>query len=98
MPQPHPSAYYPRRSAGCVRLPRDLTGTELVQRLGRLGYVVTRQTGSHMRLTCAVQGEHHVTVPCHDPLRLGTLAAILDAVAAHRGISREALLEELFEK
>jgi hypothetical protein len=51
-----------------------------------------------MRLTCAVQGEHHVTVPRHDPLRLGTLAAILDAVAAHRGISREALLDLLFER
>ncbi len=81
-----------------MRLPRDLTGTELARRLGRLGYTGTRQTGSHMRLTCAVQGEHHVTVPRHDPLRLGTLAAILDAVAAHRGISREALLDLLFER
>ncbi|MHB1633377.1 MAG: type II toxin-antitoxin system HicA family toxin [Acidithiobacillus sp.] len=81
-----------------MRLPRDLTGTELARRLGRVGYTVTRQTGSHMRLTCAVQGEHHITVPRHDPLRLGTLAAILDAVAAHRGISREALLDLLFER
>ncbi|MFA5731724.1 MAG: type II toxin-antitoxin system HicA family toxin [Acidithiobacillus sp.] len=81
-----------------MRLPRDLTGTELVQRLGCVGYTVTRQTGSHMRLTCAVQGEHHVTVPRHDPLRLGTLAAILEAVAAHRGISREVLLDLLFER
>ncbi|MBU2786572.1 type II toxin-antitoxin system HicA family toxin [Acidithiobacillus ferriphilus] len=81
-----------------MRLPRDLTGTELARRLGRVGYTVTRQTGSHMRLTCAVQGEHHVTVPRHDPLRLGTLAAILDAVAAHRGVSREALLDLLFER
>lgn len=81
-----------------MRLPRDLTGTELARRLGRVGYTITRQTGSHMRLTCAVQGEHHVTVPRHDPLRLGTLAAILDAVAAHRGVSREALLDLLFER
>lgn len=81
-----------------MRLPRDLTGTELARRLGRVGYTVTRQTGSHMRLTCAVQGEHHITVPRHDPLRLGTLAAILDAVAAHRGVSREALLDLLFER
>ena len=98
MPQPYSPAYYPRRSAGSVRLPRDLTGTELARRLGRVGYTVTRQTGSHMRLTCAVQGEHHITVPRHDPLRLGTLAAILDAVAAHRCVSREALLDLLFER
>ncbi|MHB8200805.1 MAG: type II toxin-antitoxin system HicA family toxin [Acidithiobacillus sp.] len=70
-----------------MRLPRDLTGTELVQSLGRVGYTVTRQTGSHMRLTSAVQGEHHVTVPCHDPLRLGTLAAILEAVDSVAGSS-----------
>ena len=81
-----------------MRLPRDLTGTELARRLGRVGYTVTRQTGSHMRLTCAVQGEHHITVPRHDPLRLGTLAAILDAVAAHRCVGREALLDLLFER
>jgi len=81
-----------------VRLPRDLTGTELVRRLGHVGYTVTRQTGSHMRLTCVARGEHHITVPRHDPLRVGTLAAILDAVATHRGVSREALLDLLFEK
>jgi hypothetical protein len=49
-----------------------------------------------MRLTSGEQGEHHVTVPRHDPLRVGTLAAILDAVAAHHGLSRDALLDRLF--
>lgn len=67
-----------------MRLPRDLIGAELVRRLARLGYAVTRPTGSHMRLTYGTGGEHHVTVPNHDPLRIGTLAAILDAVAAHQ--------------
>ena len=79
-----------------MKLPRDLTGVELSKRLARLGYTVTRQTGSHMRLTSGEQGEHHVTVPRHDPLRVGTLAAILDAVAAHHGLSRDALLDRLF--
>ena len=79
-----------------MKLPRDLTGVELSKRLARLGYTVTRQTGSHMRLTSGERGEHHVTVPRHDPLRVGTLAAILDAVAAHHGLSRDALLDRLF--
>ena len=79
-----------------MKLPRDLTGVELSKRLARLGYTVTRQTGSHLRLTSGQHGEHHVTVPRHDPLRVGTLAAILDAVAAHHGLSRDALLDRLF--
>ena len=45
-----------------------------------------------MRLTTAQGGEHHVTIPRHSPLRIGTLAAVLDAVAAHFGISRGELL------
>lgn len=80
-----------------MRLPRDLSGPELVKRLSRLGYHVTRQTGSHMRLTSRERGEHHVTVPSHDPLRIGTLAAVLDSVASHHGLSRDDLLEQLFE-
>jgi len=78
-----------------MRIPRDLSGADLVKRLGRLGYEVTRQTGSHIRLTSRAQGEHHVTIPNHDPLRIGTLAAILDGVAAHHGLTREALLRRL---
>lgn len=80
-----------------MRLPRDLTGAELVRRLARLGYGVTRQTGSHMRLTSHQRGEHHVTVPRHDPLRVGTLAAILEAVAAYHGLDRDELLSRLME-
>lgn len=78
-----------------MKLPRDLSGAELVKRLGRLGYHVTRQTGSHLRLTSTAHGEHHITVPQHDPLRIGTLAAVLDSVAAHHGLSRDALLDRL---
>lgn len=42
-----------------MKIPRDLSGAELVKRLARLGYATTRQTGSHIRLTSTVQGEHH---------------------------------------
>ena len=80
-----------------MRIPRDLSGAELVKRLARLGYEPTRQSGSHVRLTRVACGEHHVTVPAHDPLRIGTLAAILDAVAARHGLSRDALLQRLLD-
>lgn len=79
-----------------MRLPRDLSGSELIQRLERLGYVATRQTGSHVRLTCSTPQEHHVTVPRHDALRVGTLAAILSDVATAHSLTREELLSRLF--
>jgi len=80
-----------------MRLPRDLTGAELIRRLGLLGYKATRQSGSHVRLTTETPSPHHVTVPLHDPLRIGTLAAILADVAQHRQISRDELLRLLFD-
>lgn len=79
-----------------TRLPRDLSGDELVRALAKLGYSVTRQTGSHMRLTTADAGEHHITIPRHDPLRVGTLAGILAEVALHFDTTRDALVERLF--
>ena len=78
-----------------MRLPRDLDGAELARALGKLGYRITRQTGSHVRLTTTEGGEHHVTVPAHTPLRVGTLAGILDVVARHHGLTREQLLARL---
>jgi len=79
-----------------MRLPRDVSGAELTTRLERLGYSVTRQTGSHMRLTLAEAPEHHITVPNHSSLRVGTLAAILQAVATRLTMSREDLVVLLF--
>ena len=80
-----------------MRLSRDLSGSELAAALERLGYVVTPQTGSHMRLTTQRDGQHHVTVPAHDRLRLGTLSGILADEASHLRLSREELLNKLFQ-
>lgn len=79
-----------------MRLPRDVSGVDLARLLGRLGYSITRQTGSHLRLTCADPPQHHITIPAHDALRVGTLAAILQAVATRHGLTRDALVEKLF--
>jgi predicted RNA binding protein YcfA (HicA-like mRNA interferase family) len=79
-----------------MRLPRDLSGADLSRALTRLGYRVTRQTGSHLRLTTQERGEHHITIPNHDPLRVGTLAGVLADVAEHFGLSREQLAARLF--
>jgi predicted RNA binding protein YcfA (HicA-like mRNA interferase family) len=78
-----------------MRLPRDLSGADLIRALRALGYEVTRQTGSHLRLTTSTGGQHHVTVPRHDPLRVGTLNAILSDVANHAGLTRDELLQRI---
>jgi predicted RNA binding protein YcfA (HicA-like mRNA interferase family) len=78
-----------------VKLPRDVPGAALAKALKVLGYQVTGQTGSHLRLTTAEGGKHHITIRQHDPLRLGTFAAILDDVAAHFGLSRDELLARM---
>jgi predicted RNA binding protein YcfA (HicA-like mRNA interferase family) len=79
-----------------MKLPRNLTGAQLIRALGKLGYVATRQTGSHVRLSCDAPAQHHITVPQHDPLRIGTLASILAAVADAHALSRDELLQVLF--
>jgi len=81
-----------------MRLPRDVSGIELAKKLEVYGYHVTRQTGSHLRLTTFVKGEHHITIPQHKDLRVGTLNVILNDVADHFDISREELITNLFEK
>jgi predicted RNA binding protein YcfA (HicA-like mRNA interferase family) len=79
-----------------VKLPRDVSGRDLARALGRLDYRVDHQTGSHIRLTRTRGREHHLTIPAHDPLKVGTLNAIVIVVAEEIGIEREKLLEELF--
>ncbi len=81
-----------------MKIPRDIGGEELAVLLGRYGYRVTRQTGSHLRLTTLQAGEHHITIPRHMSLRIGTLSGILRDVADHLGIEREELVASLFGK
>lgn len=82
-----------------MKLPRDLSGSQLANLLRRHGYEITRQTGSHLRLTSKIKGsEHHITIPSHDALKVGTLSAILADVAAYLEIDRTALIEDLFSR
>ena len=79
-----------------MKLPRDIGGQELAKLLGRYGYRVTRQTGSHLRLTTIIGGERHVTIPAHEALRVGTLNAILQEVAIHLKRDRSSIVQELW--
>jgi predicted RNA binding protein YcfA (HicA-like mRNA interferase family) len=79
-----------------MRLPRDLSGIDLARALKKLGYKTTRQTGSHMRLTTQQKGEHHITIPDHDPIRVGTLANILSEVATHFELNKDEIVKKIF--
>lgn len=79
-----------------MRLPRNVSGKELARLLGAFGYRTTRQSGSHIRVSTTQGGEHHVTVPNHDSLRVGTLSGILADVGEHVGLTREELSSRLF--
>ena len=79
-----------------MRVPRDLGGEELARLLRRYGYEITRQTGSHLRLTTRLKGEHHITIPRHKPLKVGTLNSILKDIADHLGMEKGRLIRELF--
>ncbi len=53
-----------------MRLPRSVSAPELIKGLKVLGYEVTRQTGSHIRLSTNQNGQHHITIPNHNPIKI----------------------------
>ena len=77
-----------------MRVPRQWSGADLKKALAALGYEETRQTG-HVRLTTQIRGVHHVTVPDHKVLPLGTFKAILRDVARHFECSPDEILSRL---
>ncbi|MBU4174102.1 MAG: type II toxin-antitoxin system HicA family toxin [Actinobacteria bacterium] len=79
-----------------MRIPRDIDGEKLARLLSKYDYELTRQTGSHIRLTTSRNGEHHLTVPKHKQLKVGTLNAIVSDVAQHLSLPKDQVLRELF--
>ena len=78
-----------------MKLPRDVSGAELVKALRRLGYEVDRQRGSHIRVTTQQDGEHHEVIPNHNPIRTGTFSSILKSIAAHHRLAVEELITKI---
>jgi predicted RNA binding protein YcfA (HicA-like mRNA interferase family) len=79
-----------------MKLPREISGVELAKLLEKYGYQITRQTGSHIRLTTTAKGEHYITIPAHKYLKIGTLSGILNDVSIHFEINKSDLIKELF--
>ena len=82
-----------------MKLPRDIGGKDLADLLAKYGYEISRQTGSHLRLTSAAgDGVHNLTIPAHRPLKVGTLSAMLLDVAQNLGMDKQELIRQLFEQ
>ena len=81
-----------------MKLPRDIGGKELTHYLEKYGYRVTRQSGSHLRLTSNLMGnEHHITIPVHRPIKIGTISSIISSVATYLERDRRNLINELLQ-
>ena len=79
-----------------MKIPRDISGKKLTKLLKRYGFKITRQTGSHIRLTTILRGEYHITIPKHKSLKIGTLNNILSDIANSLEIDKKQLIAELF--
>ena len=78
-----------------MKMPRDVSGPQLIKALRVLGYAVDRQSGSHIRITTQQDGENHEVVPYHHPIKTGTLSGIIKRVASHHGLTVAELLGKL---
>jgi predicted RNA binding protein YcfA (HicA-like mRNA interferase family) len=79
-----------------MKLPRDLSGEALIKVLCQSwGYHLVHQAGSHAILETEDPFHQRIAVPVHKSLRVGTLHSILRAVASHKGVSRDDLLESI---
>ncbi len=79
-----------------MKLPRDLSGAHLVQHLAsQWDYRKIHQVGSHVTLETDIPSKQRIVIPLHPALRIGTLSAILTAVARHKGVARERILAGL---
>jgi predicted RNA binding protein YcfA (HicA-like mRNA interferase family) len=79
-----------------MKLPRNISGQELVKILTKLGYEKVQQKGSHIKVTTNTNGQHHLAIPNHSPIRTGTLNSILRQVSNHFGKTKEEIIQILF--
>ncbi|NOX89161.1 MAG: type II toxin-antitoxin system HicA family toxin [Calditrichaeota bacterium] len=81
-----------------MKIPRNISAAQLVNSLKKIGYSITRQRGSHIRLSIELdQKIHHITIPNHNPIKIGTLNNILNDLSAFHKIDKSKLISKLFE-
>jgi predicted RNA binding protein YcfA (HicA-like mRNA interferase family) len=80
-----------------MRIPRDISSNRLIKLLERFGYKITRQTGSHIRLTSLFKGnKHHITIPSQKSLKIGTLNNLINDISEYLEINKNEFISQLF--
>ena len=79
-----------------MKIPKDLNAREFIKILEKLDYYPTRQTGSHIRLSNNFDPQHHITIPNHRPLKIGTLNSILKELSQVRSVDKSEIIKQLF--
>jgi len=66
-----------------------VSGKKLIKLLEQLGYALTRQRGSYVRLRKDFEaGTHNITIPLHSESAKGTLNDILSKITIWNNISQ----------
>jgi predicted RNA binding protein YcfA (HicA-like mRNA interferase family) len=79
-----------------VKTPRDISGKDLIKALRTFDYEFVRQNGSHIMVTTIKSGEHHLAIPNHNALKIGTINSIISQVAKHFNLTKTQVLQQLF--
>lgn len=78
------------------KLPRDLSANDLIKTLGKhYRYEIVRRKSSHIRLRTFLKGEHSITIPDHNPIKVKTLKSILREIAVHLDIPEKEIIDKL---
>ena len=81
------------------KIPRNISGKKLAKLLKNYGYTIEHKTGSHIRLVSNFKStKHKITIPDHNPIKIGTLNNILNDISEYLGFSKEELIKKLFKK
>ena len=80
-----------------MKLPRDICGEQILKKLEKIGYEKTKQTGNHIKLTKKFDiGEHHITIPNHNLIKVGTLNSIVKNLSENLKLSKDQIFNILF--
>lgn len=79
-----------------MKIPRNINSDNIIQLLKKYDYKITHQTGSHIRLTSNLEGtKHHIAIPGHKDLKVGTINNILSDISKYLEIEKEILIKNL---
>ncbi len=79
-----------------MKIPRDISGESLIKVLCRSwGYKQIHQVGSHVILETESPSHQRMSIPNHKSLRIGTINSILRAVATHKGVNKNKIVETI---